>query len=842
MSETEEISERNELKINMPFPIITGAPVSSTSLPLPTPADVIRDVIASEERYEDSHRPTSATATSGRGGRCGGRDRLRRRVIGTPLVTVATDASSALSATMTISYVETISTESNGDEQPQQQQQQKQQQSSGISNGDGANERSTVPQHHGITAEVRVSIAPTASNLSKSTRETTCRVRLPPSVDQHHAPQGVKQHSTRGCSEEVRYGLTDVCPSVVFSADGRYLACLVPCPVPVAEQRDCDEASHDSSGSCASSSSVSGIVEGSSGAHRRYKGTSDRYRDVQPLSSLIIFTLKRPARRPTTTAAETTGLPAPPGFDGQQLPEEEQGQQLQQHSSFDQSDGIIVPVAASPRSLSAHSMGRDGGRGSRIDRITSICSASSSSCRPDTIMSHHDHHSHDFLSNVHAYASTSVLLAGTADGSILAVGYRRARLAGVLYRPARKRPSPTSITPTSAADDAHVLQQDQHNPSLNIGPDALISMHHVAPASVSAANAGAGRGGVYSSASAIPSECGRLAVVRADGAVVTYRTLFVPAGKTDGSSGKRISNNISPPGIERNDSDTSFRGSADLGDAGSLDGVTARAPFRKDSESSLDSVRKSIRFTPSTSAGAPGSVKATRVGSGMMDGALPDPLPRPARLSSAGTAATGGLMMRIERLGAIRPGEKIPPFARVMWFSIDTIVLLARPHQPDIEDMTPLRSSSAFRRIPENSTCFETNKIFAQIWRVRDDAIPVSVATLRMDKDELNETSHGTFQFHSARHRERIPHDLPNADRGAQGLQNDTTAIPLASFGSSLGISCHRKGSDCIALSGTLLVLAKPPDSTPSHVASRFAHGNDEIDYAGNLTSSDCIR
>ena len=149
----------------MGFPIVTGGAQSSTSLPLPTPDEVIRNVVASEERYEETHHHAGGGLGSSNDG--GG---IRHRMIGTPLVTAGTDASSKLCATMTISYVEATACVPSGD--------------GDIDSKDGSTTATEKyqQQHVGLTAEVRVSITPTAASLSKRTRETTCRIRLPSGI------------------------------------------------------------------------------------------------------------------------------------------------------------------------------------------------------------------------------------------------------------------------------------------------------------------------------------------------------------------------------------------------------------------------------------------------------------------------------------------------------------------------------------------------------------------------------------------------------------------------------------------------------------------------------------
>lgn len=791
----------------MSFPIVTGGAQSST-LPLPTPDEVIRNVVASEERYEETHHHSEEDGA-------GGNDDsgIRRRMIGTPLVTIGTDASSKLCATMTISYVEATACDPSGDGE--------------VASTEGANVSAARHQQHvGLTAEVRVSISPTVASLSRRTRETTCRVRLP-----SRKRRGGKRAAAIA-EEDVRYGFTDVCPSVVFSADGQYLACLVPCPVPLmASDEDqildtTTPTTDDNSSSYSGDSSVSGSPSG--GIHH-FPTVADS--DLSPpLSTVVIFSLKRPIKK-SVNDGPGPALPSIPGlYDG------EQEQQTQYIGEYDD----IVPVATSPRSLTTSLVGKSGrGATSRIDRITSICPASSSSF--DSVQQH---------SLPSGHAPTSVLVAGTADGSILAVGYRRAKVAGVLYRPGRKRVNPAA---SNAEGSPETRYSDAQSTQVPMGPEAIISMDHIAPTLSTDF-----KGGVLSSSGG----AGRLAVVRADGFVAMFRTLFVQPGSV--SSGPRSSDDrvtkatfsdITPPFIERNDSDISVRETADIGDGDSVDGSTsvrsANTPVRKDSDGSLESIRKNVRVTQSAN-GVPGLSKQTKggsIGPTSVDMSVSEPLPRPNRSLSTGsvssvTAGTG-LMMKIERLATIRPGDEVPPCAKVNWFDMGTIVLINRPYQPNLQDMTPHRQI----RTPGGSSNFGRSRIVAQIWSICNEAGPAPtlsiMATLRLGKDELVETSHGVFKLQHA------PPHLAFSEAGNSSynasvdfehgswIESSQHPVPLAYFSSSMGMSRFDQGSDCVALSCSLLVPTTAFVGTPSHVASRFANENGGADFAGTSTPSD---
>ena len=781
----------------MGFPIVTGGAQSSTSLPLPTPDEVIRNVVASEERYEETHHHAGGGLGSSNDG--GG---IRHRMIGTPLVTAGTDASSKLCATMTISYVEATACVPSGD--------------GDIDSKDGSTTATEKyqQQHVGLTAEVRVSITPTAASLSKRTRETTCRIRLPSGIRRGKGA-AADTAATTPEEEDVWYGLTDVSPSVVFSSDGRYLACLVPCPLPLAlsaEEQILDSATittDDNISNYSGDSSTSGSPSG--GIHRLPKnGASED--SSPPLSTLVIFTLKRPLKKPGSDGSEATLPPIPGLYDGEQ----EQPKQRQHE------EGGIVPVATSPRSLTPSSMGKSGrGAAPRIDRITSICPATNDARQQTS-------------PNVHA--PTSVLVAGTADGSILAVGYRRAKVAGVLYRPGRKRVNPVSSNSEGSPETRH---SDAPSSRILIGPQALISMDYIAP------SCSTGTGKDESSSS---SGAGRLAVVRADGTVAIFRTLFVQPGSrsNDDRNAKSFFSDGIPPPIERNNSDTSVRESADMGDAGSIDGSisvrSASTPVRKDSDGSLESIRKSTRFTPPALSGGPGSVKHAKGGSSesmAMDTSVSETLPRPSRTFSTGSASsvTGslGLMMKIERLSAIRPSDEVPPFAKANWFNISTIVLIARPYQPDLYEGTPYHPA----RSPSGSSGYG-RRIVAQIWSIYNESGPESMATLRLGTDDLVEASHGVFQFHHAPPNFALqgPHRA-SADFERTSWNERSQLVPLAYISSSMGMSRLVQGSDCVALSCTLLVEAKSLGVSPSHVASRFARANGEADFAGTSTPSD---
>lgn len=778
----------------MGFPIVVGGAQSSTSLPLPTPDEVIRNVVASEERYEETHH--HAKGGSGSSNDSGG---IRRRMIGTPLVAAGTNASSKICATMTISYVEATACVPSGD--------------GDIDSTDGSNASTGKhrQQHHvGLTAEVRVSISPTAASLSKSTRETTCRVRLPSGKRRGKGAAAAPATATTPEEEDVRYGLTDVSPSVVFSSDGRYLACLVPCPVPLtlsAEDQILDAATistDDNISNYSGDSSTSGSPSG--GIYRLPKNVVSED-SSPPLSTLVIFTLKRPVKKPGGDGSEAALPPIPGLYDGEQEPP----RQCQHEESG------IIPVATSPRPLISSFVGKSGrGAAPRIDRITSICPATNDAQQQTSPNSH---------------APTSVLVAGTADGSILAIGYRRAKVAGVLYRPGRKRVNPVSSNSEGSPETRH---SDAHSARILTGPQALISMDYIAP------SCSTGTGGGKSSST---SGAGRLAVVRADGTVAIFRTLFVQPGSrsNDDRNAKSFFSDSIPPPIERNNSDTSVRESADIGDAGSIDGSisirSASTPVRKDSDGSLESIRRSIRFTPPSLNGAPGSVKQAKGGSSgsmPMETSASEPLPRPSRTFSAGSASsvTGsmGLMMKIERLSAIRPSDEIPPCAKAYWFNISTIVLIARPYQLDLNDRTPHRPT----RTPGGSSGYG-RRIVAQIWSICNESGPESMATLRLGKDELVEASHGVFQLQHA------PPNFVSQDANSQSRHAlaDDDLLPLAYISSSMGMSRLVQGSDCVALSCPLLVQAKSLGGLPSHAASRFARGYGEADFAGTSTPSD---
>ena len=795
----------------MSFPIVTGG-ASSTSLPLPTPDEVIRNVVASEERYEETH-PHSEEDGAGGNDDSG----IRRRMIGTPLVTIETDASSKLCATMTISYVEATACDPSGDGE--------------VASAEGANvsaarqQQQQQQQHVGLTAEVRVSISPTVASLSRRTRETTCRVRLP------SRKRGGKKRATATAEEDVRYGFTDVCPSVVFSLDGQYLACLVPCPVPLmASDEDqildtTTTTTDDNSSSYSGDSSVSGSPSG--GIHHLPTAADSDL--SSPLSTVVIFSLKRPIKK-SVNDGPGPALPSIPGlYDGEQ---EQQTQHIDEHDD-------IVPVATSPRSLTTSSVGKSGRGGtSRIDRITSICPASSSSF--DSVQQH---------SLPSGHAPTSVLVAGTADGSILAVGYRRAKVAGVLYRPGRKRVNPAA---SNAEGSPETRYSDAHSTQVPMGPEAIISMDHITPTLSTDFKGGAlsSRGGA-----------GRLAVVRVDGTVAMFQTLFVQPGSLSGtrSSDDRVTkalfSDITPPFIERNDSDTSVRETADIGDGGSVDGSasvrSANTPVRKDSDGSLESIRKNVRVAQSAN-GVPGLAKQTKggsIGPTSVDMSVSEPLPRPNRSLSTGsvssvTAGTG-LMMKIERLATIRPGDEVPPCAKVNWFDMGKIVLITRPYQPNLHDMTPHRQI----RSPGGSSNFGRSRIVAQIWSICNEAGPVPtlsiMATLRLGKDELVETSHGVFKLQHAPPHLALSEAGNSSDNASvdfehgSWIESSQHPVPLAYFSSSMGMSRFIQGSDCMALSCSLLVPTTVFVGTPSHVASRFARGNGGADFAGTSTPSD---
>jgi hypothetical protein len=750
----------------MGFPIVTGGAQSSTSsLPLPTPDEVIRNVVASEERYEETHHHAEGGSGNSNDGSTGGRGGgIRRRMIGTPLVTAGTDASSKLCATMTISYVEATACIPLGDNDTDS--------ADGSSVSVGQHQR----HHVGLTAEVRVSISPTAASLSKRTRETTCRVRLPSGTRRGKEAAATNKTTPE---EDVRYGMTDVSPSVAFSSDGRYLACLVPCPVPLtsAEEQISDPATStttdDNISNYSGDSSICTSGSPSVGIHRLPRtATSD---SSPPLSTVVIFTLKR--QKPGNDGSEPV-LPQIPGlYDGEQ-------EQQRQHQH---EESTVVPVATSPRSLTASSVGMSGrGAAPRSDRITTICPASSYSFQDAQQQSSPSGH-----------APTSVLVAGTADGSILAVGYRRAKVAGVLYRPGKKRANHAS---SNTDGSPHTSHADTRSGPVLVEPEALISMDHIAP------SCSTGMGGGESSSSS--DGAGRLAVVRADGTVAMFRTLFVQPGSksNEDRNTKAFYGDI-------------VRESADTGDAGSVDGsVSIRStgnPVRKDSDGSLESIRRSIR--------------------------LSEPLSRPNRTFSTGSAssvtASTGLMMKIERLAVILPIDEVPPCAKANWFNISTIVLIARPYQPDLHDSTP-------RHITETpgGVNFGRKGIVAQIWSICKERGPESMATLRLGKDELFEASHGVFQLHHANQSfamqgDNCPSGRASADFEKGSWDASTEVVPLAYMSSSMGMSRLVQGSDCVALSYPLLVQVKGLAGKPSHVASRFANG--EADFAGTSTPSD---
>ena len=690
----------------MVLTIVTGASKSTSSLPLPTPTDVT-DLDETNDEGSRVHHDISASGTSNL--RSGDLRRTSQQALGTPLVAVGTDSSSTFVAELTISYVDIVfvdgghDQEDVGDDDYQEYDE------------DGSDDRkdsiSRNEEDTGLIADLRISISPVSSPLSRKTRETTCRLRLPTSL-------------ARIKRQDMQYYLTDVCPTVIFSDDGRYLSCLVPCPTAAS-----DMAEHHPSA-------------------------------LPSLSSLVIFTLKHLE----STDAVVSG---------------------KVRSDEDQSTNgeLAVPVAVNPRSVAAHPISNTGGGNSsnswtpRVDRITSICSA--------------------------AYLDTSVLLAGTADGAIFAVGYRRARIAGVLYRPPREG--------TGSFEDSV-------SPSSIFGLEAIVCMDHMTPLACEA----------KSSADDSRSSRGRLATVQADGSVAVYKTIFLPASvRRDGSASplqKPIQNGPLRHRAESN-------GSISVGhicdrstDSSPNQLLTPSALSNCSSEEGLDAVKKTISFSTSKSfeaAGLEKPVPSAPSGIESGGGAV-------KALSKTEGSSGSGLMMKIEHMFAIQPSDSVPMIARASWFDFNHIALVARPYQPGKVDLIPTRFSA--KRRSGGSQIYDCKETVAQVWRVSDELS--LMAKLQLTPDELMEASHGTFRY-------RCPSErIFRADTFTKNQTESASTIPIAAYGSCLGASRHRS-SHCLALSSVLLVLSQAPEEVTTRVGSRFAQQiSAEDDFAGAITPS----
>jgi hypothetical protein len=220
-------------------------------------------------------------------------------------------------------------------------------------------------------AEVHIQISPLALPFSSNYRETVHRIVLP-----HSTTTSSNKNETM-FETTIQRGTSMKKPSVVFSSDGRHLACLVPYP----SQRQ----SHE--------------------------------RGCMPFrSTVVIFQLRKPRSQSTTTPP-----PVRPSYINSQS---------ESPGSF-----ILVPVATHP-SLVHGSRVLDilPQKGERIhhDHVddderehsgddqyllygTSLCDVSMSKDRTER--------------------AGSVLLAGCSDGSIFVIGYRTGRVAGKLVSP-----------------------------------------------------------------------------------------------------------------------------------------------------------------------------------------------------------------------------------------------------------------------------------------------------------------------------------------------------------------------------------------------------------------------
>ena len=152
----------------MVLTIVTGASKSTSSLPLPTPTDVT-DLDETNDEGSRVHHDISASGTSNL--RSGDLRRTSQQFLGTPLVAVGTDSSSTFVAELTISYVDIAfvdgghDQEDVGDDDYQEYDE------------DGSDDRkdsiSRNEEDTGLIADLRISISPVSSPLSRKTRETT---------------------------------------------------------------------------------------------------------------------------------------------------------------------------------------------------------------------------------------------------------------------------------------------------------------------------------------------------------------------------------------------------------------------------------------------------------------------------------------------------------------------------------------------------------------------------------------------------------------------------------------------------------------------------------------------
>eukprot|EP00978_Attheya_sp_CCMP212_P006103 scaffold13748_cov62-Attheya_sp.AAC.2 len=299
-------------------------------------------------------------------------------------------------------------------------------------------------------------------------------------------------------------------------------------------------------------------------------------------------------------------------------------------------------------------------------------------------------------------SGSSVLLAGCVDGTILAIEYRNATLAGILHRP------------VSASTNHRISRNTQMGTK-------IMSMSHIANKLHS-----------NDKSSGLHYSVGKLITIQQDGAAVVYKSTFEP----------------SSPGIPLHIPHRSPSKETALADEYP---IHARHQTGSVISNPQETSKSELEDSLMNQEAAEWEHLSHNGEAGGGDKHLLDETPtsQPQHHHHG-----GGLVMKIELLTCISPylsttsRKHIPPFSCALWINFNVLAILSRPSFISHNDgsSTSMNERSNDEEQPHKSVANAEN-VAAQVWAIPDNNSrnPWLLSTLNMTAARLVEEAHGTF-------------------------------------------------------------------------------------------------
>ena len=475
------------------------------------------------------------------------------------------------------------------------------------------------------------------------------------------------EHHDKERNAQVHYSWSDVSADVVFSPDGNQLACLIPRPVRCTKIR----------------------------GETNYRGPARKTEEQKKpnpfikapgLSTILVFTLKK--KRVRNGYWKSSNLPIPSYISSSLNIESQETFATSNENSFKngQVPFEVIPTPSDPRvvtlgTLSSVSDNLNSNATTLMHNVTSLCSIIVPAAFPNS-------------------STGSLLLAGCDNGAILVVGFKFARLIGVLYHP---------VTSSSCGGINKTNPKGIHN-----------MVYHPPTCDTNSENIGTGR----------------LISIQRDGGVIFYSISFTQlleidinnesSNSSNGLSASQYSNNqntsnkilmkesllVKNSYTEKKNKDSSYTNFVvnKTKDAASLENKCIKNDENKEF------------FIP-----IPNSTIQNSLGSGICEIKLSL---LPQQLCSTILCDDSSSFL-----------EKLPFFIQASFIEYSIIALLVHPVHPRWVD----RNYDEFGRRKKvvDMSC----DIVAQVWHVSESSTvkPKLMADLKMNAEKLLEVKHGIF-------------------------------------------------------------------------------------------------